>query len=499
MTPAAAQKTDSLIGALLDGPAAGSVRRRLDSFKVDVRLAEDPPTHNAPLACNVALNLLPRLLKHVRYEGPESALGGLPHSHLQLLNFGGDWDASATLVFGREKFSGTRNALYAGSSGWSCYLSAGGPCPWVPAVPNALGAMHAGALAVGEVFKMLAREARPETAARLEYDLVTHGRARQPVTDPPVPEMVDLGDLTVVGCGAIGQALCYALSAATGLAGRVTLLDPDNFDESNEQRYMTMFEGERGMPKVMRAGEILSARNPPLRVNGTDLTYEAYMETADARVSEVAVCVDNVKTRLNAQAALPRTLWNGWTDVEPGSLRYGVSRHSLAGSSACLACYYRPGGGPPSGEDMEASKTGLSKDRIREIRARGEPCSRGLLAEVARGAGMPLRRLLPFEGRPFGDLLHGDCGVFSMRPGEPEAPTPAPHQPALAGILLASQLILERLAPKAAALRSLSDFDALRVPGPLCLVESKRHPDCFCNDPAYRRAYERKWADWRPG
>lgn len=422
---------------------------------------------------------------------------GFPPSHVQSLNFGGEWGASATLVFGHGESSGARNALYAGSSGWSSYLSAGGPCPWVPAVYNALGAMHAGALAVGEVFKMLAREARPETAARLEYDLVTHGRARQPVTDPPVPEIVDLGDLTVVGCGAIGQALCCALSA-TRLAGRVTLLDPENFDESNEQRYLTAFEEERGRPKVRRAGLILSARSPPLRVNGTDLTYEAYMETADARVSEVAVCVDNVKTRLNAQAALPRTLWNGWTDVGPGSLRYGVSRHSLAGGSACLACYYRPGGGPPSGEDMEASKTGLSKDRIREIRARGEPCSRGLLAEVARGAGMPLRRLLPFEGRPFGDLLHGDCGVFSMRPGEPEAPTPAPHQPALAGILLASQLILERIAPEEAALRSLSDFDALRVPGPLCLVESKRHPDCFCGDPAYRRAYERKWADGDP-
>ena len=497
MTPAAAQKTDSLIGALLGSPAVGSMRRRLDSFKVDVRLAEDPPTPNALVACGVALNLLPRLLKHVRYDGPELALRGFPPSHVQSLNFGGEWDASATLVFGHGESSGARNTLYAGSSGWSSYLSAGGPCPWVPAVYNALGAMHAGALAVGEVFKMLAREARPETAARLEYDLVTHGRARQPVTDPPVPEIVDLGDLTVVGCGAIGQALCCALSA-TRLAGRVTLLDPENFDESNEQRYLTAFEEERGRPKVRRAGLILSARSPPLRVNGTDLTYEAYMETADARVSEVAVCVDNVKTRLNAQAALPRTLWNGWTDVEPGSLRYGVSRHSLAGSSACLACYYRPGGGPPSGEDMEASKTGLSKDRIREIRARGEPCSRGLLAEVARGAGIPLRRLLSFEGRPFGDLLHGDCGVFSMRPGEPEAPTPAPHQPALAGILLASQLILERLAPKAAALRSLSDFDALRVPGPLCLVESKRHPDCFCNDPAYRRAYERKWADGDP-
>ena len=78
MTPAAAQKTDSLIGALLGSPAVGSMRRRLDSSKVDVRLAEDPPTPNALVACGVALNLLPRPLKHVGYDGPELALRGFP-------------------------------------------------------------------------------------------------------------------------------------------------------------------------------------------------------------------------------------------------------------------------------------------------------------------------------------------------------------------------------------------------------------------------------------
>ena len=49
--------------------------------------------------------------------------------------------------------------------------------------------------------------------------------------------------------------------------------------------------------------------------------------------------------------------------------------------------------------------------------------------------------------------------------GRADAATPAPRQPALACILLASQLVLAGIAPKAPGRRPVSDFGALRVPG----------------------------------
>lgn len=491
MMQTAEQKNEDMAAHLLGGAAVAGMRRRFSSFKVDVRLVEDRPSPNALFACLVALNLLPRTLKHVRYGGPRHVLKKFPPSHRRRLKEG-RWDADATVVFGRRKVAGARNALYAGSSGWSSYLSVDGPCPWVPAVPNALGAMHAGALAAGEVFKMLVPGAEPELATTLEYDLLTHGRAKQPVVAPPSPGSLDLGDLAVVGCGAIGQALCYALAASARLEGRITLIDGDRLDKSNEQRYMGAFKETRGAPKTRQAGRILTSCSPMLQVNIAPMEYEAYAERRNVRFQEAVVCVDNEWTRVNVQGGLPRTLWNGWTDVGRNSLRYGASRHSLSGDSACLACYYRPSRSP-SGEEMDALRTGLGRDRIREMRESGEPCSRDLLDEVSRKRKIPRPHLGRFDGKPLEDLLHGDCGVYYTRPGEPGAPTPAPHQPALAGILLASQLVLERIAPGAAGLGSLSEFDALRLPGSLCLFGWERHPGCFCGDPAYRRAYRRRW------
>ena len=471
------------------GRDAAAGMRGLRSFRADVRLAEDPPSPNALDACRIALNLLPRMLGRVRYEGPASALEEFPASHRSSLGLGGGGEAEATVVFGGGKISGARNALYVGSSGWSSYLSRSCPCPWVPAVPNALGAMHAGALAAGEVFKTLVPGAEP--AAHLEYDLATHGSAGQPVTDPPVPDAVDLGDLAIVGCGAIGQALCCALAGAARLEGRITLIDHDRLEESNEQRYLTAFKETRDAPKTRCAGEVLSARSPQLHVDEVTEPYEAYAASRDVRFPEMAVCVDNALTRILVQGALPRVLWNGWTDVERGSLRYGVGRHSLAGDLACLACCYLPRGSP-DGADLDAAKTGLGRDRIMEIRGSGEPCDMALLREVARKGRVRLRSIRRFEGRPFDDLLHGDCGVYRQGPGETAAATPAPHQPVLAGILLASQLVLERIAP-GSALRSVSDFEALGEPGRMCLFNSARRPECFCGDPVYRRAYEQKW------
>ena len=482
----AAQKNEEMAEHLLGSGAVAGMRRQFSSFKVDVCL-EDRPSPNALAACLVALNLLPRTLKSVRYKGPRHVLKKFPPSHRRRLNEGRR-DADAAVVFGRRRISGAPNLLYAGSSGWSSYLSAGGPCPWVPAVPNALGAMHAGALAVGEVFKMLLPEARPERA-KIEYDLVTHGRSRQPVVDPPVPDSVDLGNLAIVGCGAIGQALCCALAGSARLEGHVTLIDRENMEKSNEQRYITAFKETRGALKIMQAGRILASRSPALRVEMATMEYEDYAASRNVCFPEMAVCVDNEWTRVNVQGALPRVLWNGWTDVGRNSLRYGVSRHSLADSSACLACYYRPAKSP-SGEEMDALMTGLDRDRIRRMRESDEPCDLPMLTEVSKNRKIPLPQIRRFEGRPLEELLHEHCGVYYTRVG---APTPAPHQPALAGILLASQLVLERIAPGASGLRSLSDFEALRAPGPLCLLKSDRHPGCFCGEPAYRQAYAQKW------
>ena len=80
-------------------------RTRLDSFRVKIILQDTVKnTDNFKNACYVALNLLPRLLKSVRYVGDQEILKMFQPSHTSKISLGTeDWHADVTLVFGDKE------------------------------------------------------------------------------------------------------------------------------------------------------------------------------------------------------------------------------------------------------------------------------------------------------------------------------------------------------------------------------------------------------------
>ena len=495
MSSPASDKTLSMISALLDRKIDAA--SRLDSFAIDVRLADDPPS-NAADACLVALNLLPRFLKYVKYEGSEKVPASMNPMHTERIGYGSNRNTSMVLVFGKEIVPTDAETLYVDSSGWSSYLSTTRPCDWNPSVRNRLGALYAGSLAVGEVFKAALPEAAPKKIRHLEYDLVTHGRARQPVTRPAMPPILDLDDFMIVGCGAVGQAMCFALRDTLPLAGNVMLVDHDALDESNEQRYPLAFGDARGINKAHYLGVFLEHGNPLLTAGIVTHKYEIHMAVNSCAGTNVVTCVDNVWTRINVQGSIPRIIWNGWTDVSPNKLRYGISRHMLGNDNACIACYYYPDGPAPSELEMNSIRTGLPQEEIKHLLDTGATCTPELARRVSGNTGIPLQILEGAVGKPFHALLHGNCGVFNQRVHGVGAATPAPHQPMLVGVVLAAQLILAQSDPAAVPIESLSEFDALQIPNHSCVFRSKKHPRCFCNEPEYQEAYHAKWGDRMP-
>ena len=504
VSDAALQRNVSTAESLL-GRRGADLQSRFSSFPVHVHAPRGGGTDRDTMAaCHTVLNLLARLAS-VRYSGPDDILLTLPPQLRGRIAISGGGGEAATgrgermsILFGPSKVDGAPHPLYVGSSGWSAYLSTSRPCRWPRAATNAMGAMLAGALAAGEVFKMMFPEAGPETAGHLEYDLVTHGSAPQPVTSPGIPDLVDLGRMAIIGCGAIGQAMCLALREAR-LAGDMVLIDKERIDESNEQRYMLAHEDLRGHSKAKVLMDLLTPSNPLLRISAAHMTYENYVTEYNHSFSPqtAVVCVDNVATRINVQGSLPQVVWNGWTDVSPGSLRYGASRHTL-GSGACIACYYYPDGKQPSETKMNSIMTSLPEEEVRGLLSGNKTCTEEIVLRIAAGRGIPVDRLMPNVGRPFGELLHGNCGIFAMGGGGAAEPAPAPHQPALAGVLLASQIVLSRIARrrpgiKADLVRSASDFDAMRLPKRGCLFRIQRDKRCFCGDADYVEAYKKKW------
>lgn len=507
----AEQKNAEMAAALLgEGKGGGEkIVEGLASLCVDV-VAPDSCWEggDALVACRTALNLLPRIVGLVRYSGSPEVMAGLQPSVRKAIRKGGGRQRQPllTLSFGGGGGEGPGGeTVHVGACGWSAYLSRRGPCPWECKGQGAgMGAMAAGALAVGEAFKAAFPEANPAPAYHLEYDLVTHGAAEQPVLDPVLPECVDIGATAIVGCGAIGQAACLAL-LTTGLAGTAVLVDHEYIDESNVQRYALGSEETVGRQKAELMAQMLGRGNPHLRTFPVAAPYEdfALWQENGTAFENMVVCVDNVETRVNVQGAVPRAVWNGWTDNEHGSLGYGVSRHAYDGMHACVSCYYRRSGGPePTRHELAAARTGMPAETIARMEESGEPCTEEHVRAAAWRMGVQYEDLARHVGRPIRELLHGECGVFRLAGDRGEGATaPAPHQSMMAGVLLASQVVLSRLIPPGGPgpVESAAEFDALRLPGHTCLYRAPRRKGCICGDPAYTGAYARKWGGWDGG
>ena len=499
---AAAQRNADMLRAL----GIGGGRPGPPALSVEVHAPERcGDGGNVSTACRAALNLLARFLPRVRYSGDPRVPLGLPASARARVKGGGppgSRAASVSLVFGPEPAPrAAADPVYVGSAGWSSYVSRRAPCTWADRYWAGMGAVAAGALAAGEAFKRAFPEAGPTPAGHLVYDLVTHGTAQCPVLNPDPRPCVDIGSMAVVGCGAIGQAACMSLLTSR-LAGTVVLVDPDGMDASNEQRYVWASKETRGWPKAELCAGMFEGAGPDLEVQYFEDTYErvAGARRAGEPFDAIAVCVDNVETRVNVQGALPRAVWNGWTDVRAGSLGYGVSRHAYDGGHACVSCYYkRSSGPPPSADEVAAARTGIPAGEIGRMRdAGGGACTMDHVRAASWRTGLPVEYLKRSLGRPISHLLHGECGVFRLDPraGVPaRAPTPAPHQSLLAGVHLAAQVVLSRLPlpPGARPVESAAEFDALHLPGPSCLYRAPRAAGCACGDPVYLAAYEAKW------
>lgn len=485
-----------MISTLVGNKNLKDFRTRLDSFRVKIILQDTVKnTDNFKNACYIALNLLPRFLKSVRYVGDQEILKMFQPSHTSKINLGiEDWHADITLVFGNNPEPSEKNVLYIGSSGWSVYISKNKPCKW-KIEKNNLSALYVGALSVGEVFKKILPELSPKEITHFEYDLITHGKISQPVTEPKLPEMIDYDNLLIIGCGAIGQAYCLAIKLATKLSGKIRLLDHDNLEPSNEQRYLLAYEEVRGSNKAALMGNLLAGGNATCSGIIIPLKYEDYANSSSEFLDkEIVVMVDNIWTRLNVQASLPKILWNAWTDVSSGSLRYGIGRHCIDGEYECLGCTYYPTGSSPTEMELNAIMTGLSQEEIKQKLQQNTICTVQDIQRISQLTGIPIQKLLPNKDKPFRNLLHGDCGVFTHRIQGQDIIAPAPHIPALAGIILASQVILRKLnVPKESKLIESADYEAFKIPDYDCIINAIKNPKCFCNDSDYKQAYVKKW------
>lgn len=397
------------------------------------------------------------------------------------------------------------HVIYIGSSNWTVRLSKKKPTG-SGASKNPFAAGVAACLGVANVFRAVFAKQLPnsELDGEVTFSLLTLAKG----TGGSAYRTTDIGRAFLVGAGAIGNGALWAL-VRSGVTGELGIVEPQQLDLGNMQRYVMPVMDDVERSKTTLA-EKWFAGAKGLKVVPHKQTWDEFvhsLQEEDWRFDRVLAALDSAEARIGVQASLPKWIANAYT---LGSC-IGVSRHHFLSDSACLACVYIPREKSTSEDVLVASALGFQSEpanntnlELMEIRRRldrNEPCDRAFLDAIAVRKNISLDRLLPFENRPLRDLYHqGVCGGqiigINVDGKELRAEVPMAFQSAMAGILLAAELVLDASGARDPAFPTVTRFD-LHQAMPEVSTSVRRSKDangrCLCQDEDYQKVYVEKY------
>lgn len=496
---------------VLGGLDRDVVRSRLEGVSVTLVAGERALAAPARDGYLLAVNLLARLYPSIRLVGPDQLVHDA-EGEVILINpradvAAGDEETTATLAF--EAWVLRERGVSVAARGWNVYVDVEPDRDADPAAPAALAAA---ALGVGELFRMVfandldARGRRGHEPGAV--NLVTLG---EPRFDLPVATTHDIGTVRLVGAGAIGQAAARTLAAA-GVRGTVVTVDHDKIALSNLQRYVLTRDSDVGAVKV----DLLRERLAKSGLDVVPVPSEWHVGLVEEQLPTL-VALDSPEARIGVQASLPGPLYNAWT--QPADV--GWSRHEQFGDEPCLACLYWPDREAPSRHEQIANAFHQHPLRVLAYLVRrlpiglplppgGIPVVSGLDApadaeswlatpiadDIAAAAGINPGELAAWRERPLGEVYQdGICGGALLHLNVGEAPrevlVPLAHQSALAGVMLAAELLAAQV-PELRTARPTSvegRYDVLAGLPQVLARPRAASEGCLCGDAVWRAVY----------
>lgn len=414
---------------------------------------------------------------------------------------------AATLVVGKTRApwdgAGTPT-VYIGSDGWLVRASSDHPVGSSHST-NPFGAGAAACIGAANVFRAVfgAQLLRRDLDRDLNLSLVDYELGAAANRNPSLPERIEIDETFLVGVGAIGHGAVWALRRTAGLQGTLHLVDDEGYEDTNAQRYVETVTAEMTSGKVTYAAAILGGGlSRELIVAPHPVAWDEYLDQrSDWRLDRIALALDSAEDRVFAQASLPKHIFNSWTQAD----NLGVSRHDFP-TTACVACLYLPASQRPDLDDLVASALRFQgEDELREIRRfldTDQPLDQAFIVKIADRVGVAPNVLLPFVGAPLLALYHrAACAGLILQFGGHlggdirRVEVPMAFQSAMAGILLAAEVVIDASGIRSDALPVRTEINLLKpIAGTLCSPEPKHSSGrCICQDPDFLRAYQEKY------
>lgn len=383
-------------------------------------------------------------------------------------------------------------SIFIGSQSWNTHFSTRSSQP-IGQSENVIGGAAAACFGAAAVFRYFFHKELgvPEPAEEYTLSLFDYRREFCNVT-----EAIDyeLGEVALVGTGAIGNAAVWVLSK-TACKGQLHLVDPEFIDNTNPQRYILTNAASEGESKVKLAASLLTNSN--LIPIEHETTWGGFISKQPGwAIPLAAACLDSAEDRIAVQAALPRWVLNSWTQAND----LGVSRHEFNSDSACLACLYWPKRQKRNFDEVikEAIRYSGELMDIRNMLYFHVPLDEVWLDRISRDMGQPRESLEIFKGKTL-DAFYREaiCGGHVIVTEGKTIEVPMVFQSALAGIMLAGEILkYGRSGLKLNSEFVTTKIDLLRPLGNHLSEQYKKRTDvpCICSDPVCQRRFIEKYS-----
>jgi hypothetical protein len=404
--------------------------------------------------------------------------------------------ATVAVVVGDCVYDKAGCVYYIGADNWNIHFSRS-IAVICGTTKNPVGCGAAACIAAANVFRTVFRKQLPHSQPDGDFVLSMLDFKFNPLNNGPQLLPLVLKDLIVVGLGAIGNAFIWTLSELEQLTGKITMIDHDPVALSNLQRYILTDQNSIFRSKPELAKEFFRGKEGLEVVPQNKKWTEWISSRGKWDLDTVTICVDNVQDRVLVQGALPKKLFNAWTQQE----NLGVSRHTDFIAAPCLCCLYFPTSIKKSISQEIADALNISEHErvIRTYLANHALVDQSLLTMICDRNNIPYEELIPFLGKPvqsfYAEVI---CGGVLMRLNPDIAgqfstsmQVPTAFESAFAGVLLAAEVIKSEIG-YINHLKTTSQFNLIRAINPYIDVNIAKVDGCICKDDDFQRSWLQK-------
>lgn len=408
-------------------------------------------------------------------------------------------DSTIRVVVGQTKLpSNDIPTIYVGSENWIVKFSSKEPVGSTNH-NNPFAAGVAACIASANIFRFVFKDNLPHGYLDSDFSLSIFTFSKTFQDNGPEIKNVSLPESTLVGLGAIGNGFIWALNRIANLAGDINLIDDEKIELPNLQRYVLADQGSLDHSKVEMA--VSHLKNTKLNIHAYPYEWRRFLqERNNWSINQVAVAVDSAKDRILIQGALPKKIFNAWTQPEA----LGISRHLNFLKSACLACLYLPNSKAKNRSEEIAENLGLMGEEneklIRGYLALNKAVDESLVGQIAAAKKISVEVLRPYIGKQL-DIFYSEvvCGGVLMKLSNDSGQTinvevPCAFESAMAGILLAAEIVIDAEGLRK-SIPTITRFNLLRPLTNYILEDQVKHHlgMCICQDEVFSNAYRVKY------